>query len=521
MGIRDFFFKKNLLHQVKSGKISLMNLTSLSSAYDGSKTNFLNGFGLTSDLRIVDLRTLQFRSLQLMRENSFAASIFGRLETKVINTGLRLRCTPPSEILDQFMSDEDLQEWSGNTERLFEVWSKDKRLVSLSGKYTLGQLQRLAYKAALLSGDCLVILSVNRLGLPQIELVDGINIVGPPLKSLNSNVHHGVELGKNKQETAYYVYDGVEYKRVPAFTTRGRRRAWLVRATETRIDDVRGLPLLSVVLQNINEIGKYMDSEQRAALVNSYIAIYHTQSEKAAPGSASPFAKGIKKTTEVENCDGGTNEYKQMQPGYLMTNLLPGETVGSFDTKRPNVNFGPFVEFCMKTMAQALEIPPEIMFLEFKSNFSASRQAKLDFNDYVQKAQAIFSESFTQPIYNEWLTGMVLTRKINASGYVNALVDLNEWAVLGAWRSAKWRGLPNKSVDELKQVKALEIIEAKGWMTSEDIADEYFSTDYYANTRRIKKEREALGVVVEEPTESVNILREIQDFINSFEAENG
>jgi len=381
-------------------------------------------------------------------------------------------------------------------------------------------LQRLAYKAALLSGDCLVILSVNRLGLPRIELIDGINIVSPPLRGLNSNVHHGVELGANGQESAYYIYNNKDYKRVAAFSSRGRRRAWLVRATETRIDDVRGLPLLSVVLQNINEIGKYMDSEQRAALVNSYVAVVHEQSEKAAPGSASPFAKGIKKTDEVENCDGGTNEYKQMQPGFLMTNLLPGETVKSFDTKRPNVNFAPFVEFCLKTMSHALEIPPEIMFLEFKSNFSASRQAKLDFNDYVQKAQSIFSEAFMQPIYNEWLTGMTLTRQINAPGYVNAFVNINDWAVLGAWRSAKWRGLPNKSVDELKQVKALEIIESKGWMTSEDIADEYFSTDYYANTRRIKKEREALGVVVEEQPEAMNILREIQDFINSFGAEN-
>ena len=167
MGLKDIFTRKKVAKQnniikqkIVNGSLNFMNLSSLSSGYAGSKVNFLNGFGLTADLRIVDLRTLQFRSLQMMRENVFASAIFGRLETKVINTGLRLRCMPPSEILGSFMTDDELQEWSGNTERLFEVWCKDKRLVSLAGKYTFGQLQRLAYKCALLSGDCLVIISI-------------------------------------------------------------------------------------------------------------------------------------------------------------------------------------------------------------------------------------------------------------------------------------------------------------------------------------------------------------------------
>ena len=522
--IQNIFSPKNkkinkIKNQFISGSAGFLDLSMISSGFNGDKVNFFNGFGLTADLRIIDLRLLQFRSLQLLRENSFANSIFGRLETKVINTGLRLRSTPPSEILSFFLTDNELQEWSGNTEKLFEVWSKDKRLVSFSGKYTFGQLQRIVYRTALLSGDCLIILSINKLGLPVIELVDGINIASPFISD-SKNIVHGVELDTNGQEIAFHVIVdnyGNKFKRISAFTVKGQRRAWLVRATETRIDDIRGLPLLSVVMQNINEIGKYMDSEQRAALVNSYVAVVHNVSEKAP--SNNPFSKAALNSDSVTNATTGDSaDFKKMQPGFFATKLSAGETISSFDTKRPNVNFGPFVEFVIKTIAHALEIPPEVLLLEFDSNFSASRQAKLDFNDYVQKAISIFSESFCQPVYNEWLTGMILTNQINSPGYIDSLINLKDWAVLGAWRSAVWRGLPNKSVDELKQVKALEIISSMGWMTNTQIADEYFGTDYSDNVRKLLKEREANGIVKNNSNDIIEEMsNKLDDFITSFE----
>lgn len=503
------------------GSFGIMDLAALSGSYDGSKVNFLNGFGMTADLRIVDLRLLQFRSLQLFRENAFAITAFKRLETKIINTGLRLRCSPPSELLSDFMTDEELQEWSGNTERLFEVWSKDKRLVDISGQYTFGQVQKLVYNTANLSGDCLVIMSVNSLGLPQIELVDGINVASPGLIG-DKIIKQGVELNTSGEEIAYHVLtDTLKTRRVKAKTTRGQRRAWLVKRSGGRVDDVRGLPLLATVMQNINEVGKYMDSEQRAALVNSYLVMTHNVDERAP--MSNPLTGAVLDSDTATNTEtGDVANFKKMQPGFIGAKLMPNETITSHDTKRPNVNMGPFVEFNIKIMAASMEIPPEIFFLEFKSNFSASRQAKLDFNDFAQKEIQSFSESFTQPLYNEWLTGMVLTGDIVAPGYISALRNIREWPTIGAWRSAIWRGLPNKSVDELKQVKALEIAVDRGWMTNDQVADEYFSTDYADNVRKLKKEREANGINVGgdpvDTGEAIQALsQELNDFMNSFE----
>ena len=83
---------------------------------------------------------------------------------------------------------------------------------------------------------------------------------------------------------------------------------------------------------------------------------------------------------------------------------------------------------------------------------------------------------------------MVLSGRIKAPGYIDALRTDNRWDLLGAWRSCSWRGLPKSNVDGLKQAKELEILTAHGWMTNDQVANEYFDNDYYANLSAIKDE---------------------------------
>ena len=173
-----------------------------------------------------------------------------------------------------------------------------------------------------------------------------------------------------------------------------------------------------------------------------------------------------------------------------MSNLASGEDVHSFDTSRPNVNFGRFYEVVSKAMSSALGIPPECLFLEFNSNYSASRQAKLEFEDFAKKELAIFTDKFERPIFEDWLDGMILSGRIEAPGYIQALADESKFDVLGAWRACSWRGLPKSNVDGLKQAKELEILSAHGWMTDDQITDEYFDGDYYANLRAMSQENE-------------------------------
>jgi len=459
--------------------------------YNGDKTGMYSGFGITIDTRIIDLKTLQYRSLQLSRENGFGSAILGLLETKVINSGLKLRAHPLEPILSEITTNEYLDGWSNKVECLWDVWSRDKRLVTAKQDMTFQELERVVYRTSKLSGDCLVIRSFNKMGLPVIEVIDGINIESPVM--VDKDIVHGVEHNANGIEAAYYYRNKKnELVEVRAYDNKGKRRAWLVRSTEKRIDERRGLPLLSVVMQNINELGKYLDSEQRAALVNSYIAVVHKK-DPDQPGKTDPFTRA---GTTVNSSDTtSAAKFKQMQPGYFATKLAAGESISSFDTSRPNVNFAKFFESVSKIMSFSLGIPPECLFLEFDSNYSASRQAKLELEDLIKKELAIFTGKFNQPIYEDWLDGMILSGRVEAPGYIRALSDVKMFDVIGAWRSATWRGLPKSNVDGLKQAKELEILRKYGWKTDDQITDEYFDGDWDANMRQRIKEAEKLKLV--------------------------
>ena len=500
MGIFSRIFSKNkadseaakpaMIQPVYSdAKISFVNLAWDSFwGYAGSKTGMSVGFGLTEDLRCVNLRLLQFRSLQLARQNSFASTVFNLLETKIINSGLKLKSHPLEPILVDYGIEPG--NFANTVECLWEVWTNDKRLVTAKRNMTFGELERVVYRTTKISGDCLVIRSFNKLGLPVIEIVDGINIVQPAITD-GGDIIQGVEHDKRGIEVAYYIGYGMNEAmpvKVPAFDSRGQRRAWLVRSTEKRIDERRGLPILAVVLQNINELGKYLDSEQRAALVNSLISVVHKKDANQ-PLKPDPFTRAGRETL-VEQYETTPLTFKEMQPGFIMSNLASGEDVHSFDTSRPNVNFGRFYEVVSKAMSSALGIPPECLFLEFNSNYSASRQAKLEFEDFAKKELAIFTDKFERPIFEDWLDGMILSGRIEAPGYIQALADESKFDVLGAWRACSWRGLPKSNVDGLKQAKELEILSAHGWMTDDQITDEYFDGDYYANLRAMSQENE-------------------------------
>jgi len=501
--IRAWRQYRTVRHEYIRGRVSLFDMLSSVSQYRGDKSNFFDGFGLTTDIRFVDLYTLQIRSLQLARENGYASAIFRRLETKIINTGLRLRCAPSSDILSGIITEEVIQDWTGKTEALWEVWSRDRRLCSVRADKVFATLQREAFMAAMISGDCLCIVGLNDMGLPVIELVDGLNVRQPVTASTirGHRIVHGVELDGAGREVAYYVENENDIvktpRRVDAYTPSGMRRAWLVRMTEGRINEVRGLPLLSVVMQNINELGKYLDSEQRAALVNSYVAMTHTRGEQT-PVGTDPLKGAMYKTATVTTQAASGDqpeqkvEFSRMGPGYLATQLAPGETITAHDTKRPNVNFAAFAEHCIKTMSYALEIPPEILMLSFNSNYSASRQSVLQLDEYIKKATQIFTTQFNQPIYELWLDGMVYSGRIVAAMYLRSLYDIRLFDILGAWRMTKWRGLPKTDIDTLKQVKSFVIAIQEGFATRDNIADEYFGSDFDDNVRRLTYENAAL-----------------------------
>lgn len=505
------FFKKRKVEKLKSqyvkGEMALFDF--LDSVYSGNKVDFpYGGFGTTRGFDWVDLVSLQVRSMQLYNENPYAASIINRIVTKTVNSGYRVRTTPIKKVLN-FLPNEYFKDFSEKTESLFYLWSKNEEMVCFKKQMTLSEMQSVGMRSALIYGDCLCIQFYNKLGLPVYELIDGVDIRTPYMSGIPENIIDGVEYNRKGQVVAYHIYRydttlmNFEFVRVPARDRSGRLKAWLIKANHSKTKTVRGNPLLGVVLQNLNDVGRYLDSEQRAALVNSIIAVVH-QKDPQAIDAIDRFKKaGITHTVTETEGDGTTKDvdFKKLKPGFFATNLEAGETIKSFDTSRPNVNFGNFTDVVTKPMFYVHGIPPEVLKMEYNSNYSASRAAIIDFEHRARELNFIFNTSFSTRVYCNWLDGMVLRGDIKAPGYIDSLKNPAKWFVLGAYRSHVWRGLPKINIDGYKQAKENEIAVAMGLQTREQIADEQYATDFESNADTLEKEAEKMKIIKEKSGE--------------------
>jgi lambda family phage portal protein len=469
--------------------------------FDGSK--FAGGFGPTRDYTFVDYHTLRLRSYQLFTENLYAAGLIKRLLTNEINTGLTLEATPNSDILP--VSEDFLGTWSENTETVFSIWSDNPDLVDWRKQLTFGQMQRELRKTALLSGDALVVLRQGRTTkLPVIEIICGSKIMSPSAGSFTreavargNKIVNGVEVDKDGRHIAFYVIgSNGKTSRVLAKGPRsGRRISWLVYGSERRIDDVRGMPLLACVLQALKELDRAMSSEQRAAVVNSMLALF-VQKTQDKPGTRPVTGGAVRRdTATVTQGDDTKKDYNisKWLPGTAIDELGVGEEVKSFDTRRPNINFVTFEQAIIAGVGWSLEIPPEILTLSFNNNYSASRAAINEFKIYLDWSRTNQATNFCKPVYSEWLVSIVLIGGIDAPGFLDAWRDPSQFITFGAWIMSEWAGAIKPSVDREKEVKAYERMAKHGWITNDRSSKELTGTKFSTNVRRLAKENEQLA----------------------------
>ena len=171
-----------------------------------------------------------------------------------------------------------------------------------------------------------------------------------------------------------------------------------------------------------------------------------------------------------------------------MWRTLPRICSNSFDTKRPSVNFGLFLEAVTTHLSPAIGVPYEILLKHFSNNYSASRAALLEFWRYVLLARSQIAADICHPVYDAWLGDELLLGTIQAEGWFSD-DPAQRVRIRRAWAHSAWQGMSKGSVDALKEVKAHEIAEDRGWMTAEANARELFGKNFDTNIDRRKIEK--------------------------------
>jgi capsid protein len=465
------------------------------SYHDGSK--FPGGFGPT-EILVPDYWTLRQRSAQLFETNLYARGLIRRLVTNEIHNGLHLEATPEEAILGK--PEDTLAAWSETVENRFALWAKDSYLCDSGERLTFGAMQQLARQEALVVGDVLCVLQQDqRTRAPRVRLVNGAKVQSP-LRSpatKGNRIVHGVELDPQGRHAAYWVTqaDGTS-KRLPAVGEKsGRRIAWLLYGTDRRIDDVRGKPLLGLVLQSLREIDRYRDATQRKANVLATIAGFITRDQDKAPGlgiSGGAMRRGTATTLDSPGQE-RSFKFQEHLPGIFIEQLQHGEEPKAFQVSGTTDQFSDFEEAIIHGIAWANEVPPEILKLGFSSNYSASQAAINEFKTYLNKTRTTFGENFCEPVYQEWLLGEVLAQRIEAQGLLEAWRDPAQWDQVGAWMSSDWSGNIKPAVDLSKLVKGYKELLEIGAISYDRASRELTGTKFSKNVQ--KQRREVLELV--------------------------
>jgi capsid protein len=462
------------------------------SILDGNK--YVGGLGAPTFL-FTDYWALRLHSAKLFKENLYARGLIRRLVTNEVNKGLSLEAIPDNNILD--IGEDFKNDWSEKVESRFQIWGKNPQVCDHMKRNTFGALQRICRAEALVTGDVLVVLHQNqRTKLPAIELVSG-HLVQTPLAAnprRGNKIVHGVEMDSNKRHVAFWIMqqDGTS-KRLSAFGDRSKRRvAWLVYGTDKRLDDVRGEPILSLVMQSLKEVDRYRDAVQRKAVLNSVLAMFIKKTSDK-PGTK-PLTGGAVRLDQaaLSNPDGSTRQFNLAGqiPGLILEELQEGEEPKAYDSSNTDINFAAFEAAIINAFAWANEIPPGILTLAFQSNYSASRGEVKEFTMYLDKSRSERADEFDEPIYQEWLISEVLIGKVIAPGLLEAWRDPLQHDIFGAWVLSDWSGAIKPNVDMKKEVDAYVKMINAGLITLARAARELNGMKFTRLIKQLKIENE-------------------------------
>ena len=425
----------------------------------------------------LDHQALRMRSWQALMDSDVCAALVKRSCDWVIGTGLKLQAMPKEKVLKLLKSEmPDAQTFDEDVEALFDVFSSTY-LADYAQRNSLNEISREAWKNCIVGGDVLMVMYLTD-GVPKVKLIDGQHVCTPLafgntgnmeiVNPDNNNViRHGVEIDKNGKHVAYWVckqvgmftnldqFDRypVEMKDYPYCQT-----AKMIYGLKYRIDNVRGIPMITAVMETAAKMSRYREAtisgaEERAKITLTIEHEAYSTGENPITQQA-VVASGFGMETDLPADSYGENLANRV---YATTNkqtynMPNGAKMKAIESKQ-ELSFAEFYSANFDIVCAVVGYPPEVILSKYNSNYSASRAAIKDFEHTIILQRQYFSEQFNQMYYNFCLDVWVLQGLIKLPGYEVALMNKNLMA-LAAYRFARFAGDVVPHIDPAKEVKA-------------------------------------------------------------------
>ncbi|MCK5611335.1 phage portal protein [Candidatus Pacearchaeota archaeon] len=483
--------------------------------FDGEKTQGELGAPLSY---IPSYQSLSYRSWQAYTESDLAQIIVKAHVNWVVGSGLKLQSEPIDYVIEQEGFAFDKEKFTKDTEFRFRLFAKTNDSV-FNGMMNFNKLQRIAYLNAAIGGDVLCILRISDNGLPNMQLIDGIFIQTPGMDKIEAarkrgnEIIHGIEVDKDKRHIRYYIankeggFTEVEAKGKKS----GREVAFMFYGSDYRIDSVRGMPLLSAVLEKMKKLDRYNEAivggaEERAKVPWTFEHDQHSTGENPDLSKLGSMLSGddtpedsiivdmTKQTTAIKRTF-------EKEPYNLPVGTVLKKLDSGMEKDQDAFTTGNFIYICA-----ALETPYEVALMKYVNSFSSSRMASQSFLFILHIKRTLFNDGCLGKFYNLFLDMQILTGKIKAEGYFTAR-NKKDVILLQAYRNARFTGPGVPQADPGREVKA-EVEKIKNNLSTHEQAIERLNggDDFDTIVDKLGTERKRINEVMpkEEIEGSVN-----------------
>lgn len=287
--------------------------------------------------------------------------------------------------------------------KLTNLWVAWGLNPTIDGTLSINQALKLACRSWLRDGEFLTRFyrGVSRARIREIPFA--LELIEADYLPFNVDRHdagkaliiQGVEIDKFSRPIAYHLYKkhpenllfGVtttETKRIPA--------GEIIHLKFTRrVNQIRGVTLLHAVMNRLEDLKDYEESERIAARVAAALTGYIQKPD----GSMGKF-----------EADGSRSF--EMSPGMIFDNLLPGETVGTIGSNRPNPELTNFRQTMLRAVAAGTKSNASTISRDYNGTFSSQRQELLEAKPGYEGLRQQFVDDYLGKIWREFI-GMLKT----------------------------------------------------------------------------------------------------------------
>jgi len=312
----------------------------------------------------------------------------------------------------------------------------------------------------------------------SLEMLEA-DLVPYDLTDISRGITQGVEINAWGAPRAYWAYkqhpgdahlatSSTDLKRITA------DRMLHLKAMK-RFHQVRGISVFASAMNRLDDIKEIDESERVAARVAAAMAAY--------------IKKGTPDLYEAPTLNSdGTAQSRQMEfaPGMVFDDLLPGEDIGTIDTKRPNNALIPFRDAQLRAAAGGIGAGFSSTSKNYNGTYSAQRQELVEQYVNYRRLTGQFIYRLCQPVWDGFIDATL------ASGAATVPRGVNRDTLYNATHTAP----PMPWIDPVKELEAAEIAQDRGYTSRSRIIRERGDNPDQINREiaRDKSEQERLGL---------------------------